>query len=228
MPTKFDVIIIGSGAGGGTLARELAPSGKSILILERGDWLKREAQNWDATAVFVDNRYVSGVSAASALLRGWSNKIIWRGALSPAPRGFRRAASLRWRLTGLADQLRGPRAVLHARRADVSRAWTARSGPHRAAGQRALSMSAGLPRAAHPAPFHRPVGGRVPPDSRALCDSFDRGRHGVQHLHPLPDLRRISLPGACEGGRGNRGGAARARVFQCDAHSQRQGPQARN
>ena len=59
MDKRFDVIIVGSGAGGGTLARELAPSGKSILILERGDWLKREAENWDATAVFVQNRYIS-------------------------------------------------------------------------------------------------------------------------------------------------------------------------
>ena len=59
MDKHFDVIIIGSGAGGGTLARHLAPSGKSILILERGDWLKREALNWDATAVFPENRYVS-------------------------------------------------------------------------------------------------------------------------------------------------------------------------
>ena len=59
MDQRFDVIIIGSGAGGGTLARHLAPSGKRILILERGDWLKREAKNWDAAAVFVDNRYVS-------------------------------------------------------------------------------------------------------------------------------------------------------------------------
>ena len=59
MDKRFDVIIIGSGAGGGTLARRLAPSGKSILILERGDWLKREAENWDATAVFVQNRYIS-------------------------------------------------------------------------------------------------------------------------------------------------------------------------
>jgi choline dehydrogenase-like flavoprotein len=47
MDKRFGVIIIGSGAGGGTLARCLAPSGKSILILERGDWLKREAHNWD-------------------------------------------------------------------------------------------------------------------------------------------------------------------------------------
>ena len=55
----FDVIIIGSGAGGGTLAGHLAPSGKRILILERGDWLPREIENWDAGEVFVDNRYVS-------------------------------------------------------------------------------------------------------------------------------------------------------------------------
>jgi choline dehydrogenase-like flavoprotein len=55
----YDVIIIGSGAGGGTLARHLAPSGKRILILERGDWLPREVENWDAEEVFVKNRYVS-------------------------------------------------------------------------------------------------------------------------------------------------------------------------
>ena len=54
----YDVIIIGSGAGGGTLARNLAPTGKRILILERGGWLPRELENWDADAVFVKNRYV--------------------------------------------------------------------------------------------------------------------------------------------------------------------------
>jgi choline dehydrogenase-like flavoprotein len=55
----YDVIIIGTGAGGGTLARHLAPSGKKILLLERGDWLLREPANWLAQDVFVDNRYVS-------------------------------------------------------------------------------------------------------------------------------------------------------------------------
>ena len=59
MTDQYDVIIIGSGAGGGTLAHRLAPSGKRILLLERGDFLPREPQNWDAEAVFVDNRYVS-------------------------------------------------------------------------------------------------------------------------------------------------------------------------
>ena len=58
MTTNYDVIIIGSGAGGGTLARHLAPSGKSILMLERGDWLPREQENWDASEVFIKNRYV--------------------------------------------------------------------------------------------------------------------------------------------------------------------------
>jgi choline dehydrogenase-like flavoprotein len=56
---SYDVIIIGTGAGGGTLARHLAPSGKRILLLERGDFLAREKENWDAEAVFVNNRYVS-------------------------------------------------------------------------------------------------------------------------------------------------------------------------
>src|SRR6478752_3257200 len=55
----YDVIIIGTGAGGGTLARHLAPSGKRILRLERGDWLPREPANWLAQDVFVDNKYVS-------------------------------------------------------------------------------------------------------------------------------------------------------------------------
>jgi choline dehydrogenase-like flavoprotein len=55
----YDVIIIGSGAGGGTLAYKLAPSGKKILILERGNYLPREKQNWDPTEVFPKNRYVS-------------------------------------------------------------------------------------------------------------------------------------------------------------------------
>src|SRR3954452_8252663 len=53
----YDVIIIGTGAGGGTLAHRLAPSGKRVLLLERGDYLPRERQNWDSGAVFVEGRY---------------------------------------------------------------------------------------------------------------------------------------------------------------------------
>ncbi len=54
---QYDVIIIGTGAGGGTLAYHLAPSGKRILILERGDYVAREKDNWNPQAVNVDARY---------------------------------------------------------------------------------------------------------------------------------------------------------------------------
>ena len=59
MDTHYDVLIIGSGAGGGTLARCLAEAGRKVLVLERGGWLPREPQNWDSAEVFQANRYVS-------------------------------------------------------------------------------------------------------------------------------------------------------------------------
>jgi choline dehydrogenase-like flavoprotein len=55
----YDVIIIGTGAGGGTLAHRLAPSGKRILLLERGGYLPREPENWDSREVFGKERYVT-------------------------------------------------------------------------------------------------------------------------------------------------------------------------
>jgi choline dehydrogenase-like flavoprotein len=55
--THYDVIIIGSGAGGGTLAYKLAPSGLRILLLERGDYVVREAENWSTLAVNKQGRY---------------------------------------------------------------------------------------------------------------------------------------------------------------------------
>jgi choline dehydrogenase-like flavoprotein len=53
----YDVAIIGTGAGGGTLAYALAPTGKKILILERGGFLPREKENWDPAAVVSHARY---------------------------------------------------------------------------------------------------------------------------------------------------------------------------
>src|SRR5215211_1705551 len=60
MPSdNYDVIIIGTGAGGGTLAHKLAPSGKRILLLERGGYLPREPENWDSREVFGNERYLA-------------------------------------------------------------------------------------------------------------------------------------------------------------------------
>jgi len=53
----YDVIIIGTGAGGGTLAAKLAPTGKKILILEKGGYIPKEKENWDTEEVFVKGRY---------------------------------------------------------------------------------------------------------------------------------------------------------------------------
>ncbi|HVB33454.1 MAG TPA: GMC family oxidoreductase [Patescibacteria group bacterium] len=53
----YDVIIIGTGAGGATLAWRLAPSGKRILLVERGGFLPREQDNWNSQAVFVEAKY---------------------------------------------------------------------------------------------------------------------------------------------------------------------------
>jgi len=62
---RYDVIIIGTGAGGGTLAHRLAPTGKRILLLERGDFVPREKDNWSSRAVNVDAKY--------------HTKEVWRG-----------------------------------------------------------------------------------------------------------------------------------------------------
>jgi choline dehydrogenase-like flavoprotein len=53
----FDIIIIGSGAGGGTIARELASTGAKILIVERGDFIPQEDHNWNPASVWKDLRY---------------------------------------------------------------------------------------------------------------------------------------------------------------------------
>ena len=53
----YDLIVIGSGPGGATLAQRLATTGKRILLLERGDYLPRSVDNWDSQKVFVDGIY---------------------------------------------------------------------------------------------------------------------------------------------------------------------------
>ena len=53
----YDLIVIGSGPGGASLAQSLAPTGKRILMIERGDYLPREEANWSSEVVFVKRRY---------------------------------------------------------------------------------------------------------------------------------------------------------------------------
>ncbi len=57
MTEAFDLIIVGAGAGGGALAFALADSGMRILLLERGDFLPQEPENWEPSAIFDHKRY---------------------------------------------------------------------------------------------------------------------------------------------------------------------------
>ena len=56
-PHSADIVIIGTGAGGGTLAAGLRGCGAQVLLLERGDFLPQEPENWSPEAVFIDDRY---------------------------------------------------------------------------------------------------------------------------------------------------------------------------
>ena len=57
MTNHYDIIIIGTGSGGSTMAYKLAPSGKRILILERGGFIPKEKENWDPHEVVTVGRY---------------------------------------------------------------------------------------------------------------------------------------------------------------------------
>jgi choline dehydrogenase-like flavoprotein len=53
----YDLVVVGTGMGGGTLAYALRDSGLKILLVERGDYLPSEPENWSPDAVFNQKRY---------------------------------------------------------------------------------------------------------------------------------------------------------------------------
>ena len=57
---RADVVIVGSGLGGSAIAKSLAGTGLSVLVLERGDFVRQEPQNWDVNEVAVRRRYDAG------------------------------------------------------------------------------------------------------------------------------------------------------------------------
>ena len=175
----YDVIVIGSGPGGASLAHRLAGTGKRILMLERGDYLPR-SQGQLGFQGGVRRCRLSGagdlvrprrrsVSSRPALFRRRQLQGLRRRPVPPARTRLRRAAAQGRGLSGLAAGLRRVRAVLHAGRGALSRARPARRGPDRTLVQRALRLSAGQARAAHPGPERHPGSARG--CTRSICRS---------------------------------------------------------
>jgi choline dehydrogenase-like flavoprotein len=131
----YDVIIIGTGAGGGTLVHRLGPSGKRILLLERGGYLPRELENWDSREVFGRERYVTA--------ERWYDK---HGVpFRPHAQYFVGGNTKVYGGARLAHLLRRPRALLRGGRAALPRPRPSRRGPHRTAALRAIPIPRRLP-----------------------------------------------------------------------------------
>ena len=185
--------------------QHLADSGKRILVLERGDFLPREMENWTPGARLhrrplhqrrdLVRRRRQGVPAAGALLRGRRDEVVRRRAVPVAPAGLRRAAARRRTVAGVAGRLRRLRALLHEGRVALPGARQPRRGPHRGPVEQAVPVARGLARAAHPAALRRPGEGRLPPVPRAVRDPLRRSRSSEEHLHPLHVVRRLPVPG---------------------------------
>jgi choline dehydrogenase-like flavoprotein len=95
----YDLIIIGTGAGGGTLAYQLAPTGKKILILERGGFLPREKANWNAAEVYQKERYHTEEVWYD---KGGQAFGLWRSTFTDAGAGFQSGYSSRWDFSSVA------------------------------------------------------------------------------------------------------------------------------
>ena len=93
---SYDIIIIGTGAGGGTIAQALAGSGARILIVERGTFVPQEEENWSPVAVWKELRYRTTEQwvdehggqflSVHALLRRRQHQVLGQRALSPPSR----------------------------------------------------------------------------------------------------------------------------------------------
>ena len=208
MSNHYDVIIIGTGAGGGTLAYRLAPSGKRILLLERGDYVPREKDNWSSRAVNVEGEVPhqgdvarprrQAAAPAHELLRRRQHQVLRRGAVPPARartsascsttaasrRPGRSPTTTSSRTTREAEQLYH----VHGERGEDPTepcGQRALSAIRPSATSRASSSCTTTSRALGLRPFHVPLG--------VMLDERNRARSRV---HPLRHLRRLPVP-AC-------------------------------
>ena len=105
MAAQYDVIVIGSGAGGGSVAYKLVNAGKRVLLVEKGPFLPRDASTLEVREVFVDGVFKNHVVWLDSkgqrfrprrVLQRWrQDQVVWRGAVPLPPRGVRSGPRLR-------------------------------------------------------------------------------------------------------------------------------------
>ena len=211
--THYDVIIIGTGAGGGTLAHRLAPSGKRILLLERGGYVPREKDNWSSRAVNVEGKYHTK--------EVWHTPTAIRCIRTPTTTSAATPNSTARRCSGCGAKTSGSCATTAACRRPGRSATTisSRTTPKPNGSITSTANAAGIrpnrrrsapypfparqPRAAHPEAARR--SGAQPACGRSMCRigvMLDEQQPADEPLHSLQHVRRLSLPGPREVGRG--------------------------
>jgi choline dehydrogenase-like flavoprotein len=175
----FDVIVIGTGAGGGTLAHTIAQTGKRILLLERGDFLTKELGDWDPGPVFVDGQYISpntwydddGTPFQPQVhyFVGGATKMCGAALYRLRPEDLGELShvdgiSPAWPVSYTDFE------VVHQGRVALPGTRQPRRGSHRGALLAAVSVAGGFPRAAGPGHRRCPRQGRLPPVPRTLRD----------------------------------------------------------
>ena len=148
----YDLIVIGTGPGGASLAHRLAPTGKRILMLERGDYLPRSRDELGRQDG-VRRRPLPGHRHLVRRGRqrrfhpglhyyvGGNSKVYGAALLRLRERDFGELQHTDGLSPGLAGRLRRVRALLRRGRGAVPRARPARRRPDRAPVQRALPLS---------------------------------------------------------------------------------------
>ena len=149
------VVIVGSGMGGGTLAWGLAQRGIDTLVLERGEVLPREPQNWSPEAVFLERRYKPDETwldddgnefhPGVHYVVGGNTKVYGASLPRLRERDFAETVLPLGGLARLALLLRRPRAVLRAGRVAVPRARDDGRGPVRALAEQPVPLPAAAP-----------------------------------------------------------------------------------
>ena len=233
--SAYDVIVIGSGAGGGTLVHHLAPSGKRILLLERGDWLPREPQNWvGGGRLRRQPLHLARTPGTTTRRRRPSSRRCTTSSAARRSSTARRCTACARRTSASCATTTASRPPGRSATTRWSRTTRRPSSSTRCTARAARTRPSRPPSAPYPFPAvsHEPRIQQLPDDLAAAGHHPFHAPCGImlneadtrlQRVRAVPDLRRLPVPGAREVRRRGAGGAAGARAPQRDAAAQRRG-----